>query len=327
MHVSISTLSELYAPIAEGIDAIPAIVRRELRSELPCVRELCEHVARYQGKMLRPALLLLSGEVCGGAGGEHHVLGAVVELVHIATLVHDDVLDDAEIRRRNVSVNRRWGNESAVLLGDYLISHAYHLCSSLDSQYASRLIGRTTNTVCEGELMQVAYRGRTDLDEATYYDIITRKTASLISTCCGLGAKFAGADQPTIERLERYGLSVGIAFQIADDLLDLLGDERETGKSAGRDVDMGKVTLPVIHYLANATGPERQEMVELVRCGEAGAHHRVAALLSKSDSVDYARDAARVHISTALEALSDLPVCEARQSLIAMAEFILLRRQ
>ena len=152
-------ISALYEPVATELGKVCAIFDDQLFSDLPVLNELCSHVRRFRGKMLRPALLLLSGKACGGLTDEHLTLAAVVELVHMATLVHDDVLDDADLRRRFPTVNRVEGNEAAVLLGDYLISHAFHLCSALDSQFASRRIGQTTNTVCEGELQQVHHRG------------------------------------------------------------------------------------------------------------------------------------------------------------------------
>src|SRR5437763_4878197 len=150
--------------------------------------------------MLRPTLLLLWVKSCGARTDAHVTIATVVEMVHMATLVHDDVLDEAELRRKGATINHLRGNEAAVLLGDFLISHSYHLCSSLDSQYASRLIGRTTNQVCEGELLQIDNRNHYDLDEETYLRIITRKTASLCAACCVLGAKFAGASEERVSR-------------------------------------------------------------------------------------------------------------------------------
>ncbi len=160
----------------------------ELRSNAACVNTLIKHVARFRGKMLRPTLVLLSGKATGELAHAHIVLATVVEMVHMSTLVHDDVLDEAELRRKGATINHLRGNEAAVLLGDYLISHSFHLCSSLDSTFPSRVIGRTTNQVCEGELLQIDNRNRLDLDEETYYQIITQKTASLCAACCLLGA-------------------------------------------------------------------------------------------------------------------------------------------
>src|SRR5688572_17604631 len=187
-------LAGLIDPIAPQLAAVARRFEQELTSDLPCVNALVKHVSRFRGKMLRPTLLLLSGKACGELTDAHVTLAAVVEMVHMATLVHDDVLDEAELRRKGATINHLRGNEAAVMLGDYLISHSYHLCSSLHSQLASRLIARTTNRVCEGELLQIDNRNNLDLSEETYLEIIARKTASLCATCCILGSKFAGAD-------------------------------------------------------------------------------------------------------------------------------------
>ena len=179
----------------------------------------------------------------------HPVLAAVVEMIHTATLVHDDILDEAMVRRHAATVNAEWGNETAVLLGDYLFTHAFHLAASLDSTRACRWIGHATNKVCEGEMQQVHHRGNLDLDEGDYFAIIEGKTAELTAVSCRLGASYAGAPEATVAALDRYGRNLGIAFQIADDVLDIWGEERVTGKSLGTDLEKQKLTLPVIHLL------------------------------------------------------------------------------
>ncbi len=319
-------LAPLYAPIREDLKRVDQVLLQELRSSISSVDLLCRHVERYRGKMLRPAVLLLSGRACGNIGPEHDTLAAVVEMVHLATLVHDDILDDSDMRRSRETVNRRWGTESAVLLGDYLFSHAFALCSSLESQFASQLIGKTANALCEGELIQVSRRNDFALTEETYFDIIARKTASLTQTCCTLGARYAGADPAVVANLAQFGRSLGMAFQIADDLLDLTGDEQETGKTAGRDVGKGKITLPIIHFLREQPEGRCDEMLAILNTGQAETRRRVSELLNESDSIEYAHDIARAHIATAVDSLSELPVTDARGALTAMAEFVLSRR-
>src|SRR3954463_4920511 len=206
--------------IATELAAVDRRFAAELKSELACVNTLVKHVSRFRGKMLRPTLVLLTGKACGELADAHVVIATVVEMVHMATLVHDDVLDEAELRRKGATINHLRGNEAAVLLGDSLISHSYHLCSSLDSQMASRIIARTTNQVCEGELLQIENRNNYDLTEETYLKIITYKTAILTAACCRLGAMLSRADELTVKQFETYGLSVGTAFQIQDDILD-----------------------------------------------------------------------------------------------------------
>jgi octaprenyl-diphosphate synthase len=319
--------AELLSSISDDLRESARIFRDELRSEQPHVRELCEHIEHFRGKQLRPALLLLTGQACGELRPAHRVLAAVVEMVHIATLVHDDVLDEADIRRRAATVSRRWGNESAVLLGDLLFSHAFRLCSSLDDQFASQLIGQTAVTLCGGELMQISNCDNVELTEAEYFEIITSKTASLIGTCCLLGARYAGADGDIVRRMNEFGIGLGTAFQITDDLLDLIGDETEVGKSLGRDLDKGKLTLPLIYYLRTATQTKQKIMRALLRDGDPRRNGQIATLLVNSDSIDYARQTAYEHVRKSLDILSELPPSDARSSLTAMAEFIVARRQ
>ena len=311
--------------ISRELAAVEQLFGEELRSDLPCVNTLVRHVGRFRGKMLRPTLVLLAGKACGEAGDAHVTLATVVEMVHMATLVHDDVLDDAELRRKGATINHLKGNEAAVMLGDYLISHAYHLCSSLDSQFASRLIGRTTNQVCEGELLQIHNRGNLDLDEQTYLQIITRKTASLCAACCLLGARYAGADEVRTGQLEQYGLSLGIAFQIQDDILDIVGDVNTVGKSLGSDVAKEKMTLPMIHFLRNAPREHRELLRSLLRSTDPDRTEQIRNLILPSNSIEYARDRARQYVQRGKSAIASLPETDARTLLRTMADFVLDR--
>jgi octaprenyl-diphosphate synthase len=320
-------LAELYASVADDLRQSQQILVDELASDQTLISDLCQHVGQFHGKLLRPAILLLAGKASGEVQPAHHVLAAVVELVHIATLVHDDVLDEADIRRRAATVNRLWGNEQAVLLGDFLYSHAFHLCSGLDSQFAARLIGQTAIRVCEGEMMQVANRGNVDLTEGDYLDIIGRKTAALVETCCHLGAQYAGASPATVRRVCAFGRALGLAFQIVDDLLDLTGDESEVGKSLGRDVDEQELTLPLIHLLQTGAESARARLLALLHGDDPQRYRPIAALLASSGSLAYAQTAAEEHIAAARAALAGLPASTARDSLSALADFVIARRQ
>jgi octaprenyl-diphosphate synthase len=320
-------LTDLYAPIADDMQAARRILADELATDQPLIDDTCRHVSQYHGKMLRPALLLLAAQATGGVRPAHHTLAAVVELVHLATLVHDDILDEAGIRRRAATVNRLWGNQHAVLMGDFLYSHAFHLCSSLPSPHAARLIGQTAVTTCEGEMLQVASRGNFSLAERDYLDIIARKTAALVETCCHLGAHYADADPATVRSLRQFGHNVGVAFQIVDDLLDLTGREAEVGKSVGRDVAEGELTLPLIHYLRSQPDGEPGRLVELLRAADPSQHSQIAHLLVESNSLAYAESIAREHIESAKAALAVLPPTPARERLSALADFVIDRRQ
>lgn len=320
----------------------------ELLSDLPCVNELVGHVERYRGKMLRPTLVLLSAMALtektdlGDLREPAVVTATVCEMVHMATLVHDDILDSAAMRRRGATVNQLRGNETAVMLGDYLISHAYHLCSSLGRADISRAIARATNTVCEGELLQLSHREDWSLDERTYYEIIRRKTASLVGLCCELPTLLAHApsqrngDARVGEALFSFGEKLGIAFQIIDDLLDLSGDEGTVGKSLGRDLAKGKLTLPVIRYLADAASSDSAAMLSLLREGavggesnpaDASVYERVCAELATSGALDKARQQAERLVAEARALVVDrLPESGARSTMLAMAEQVVVRR-
>jgi octaprenyl-diphosphate synthase len=297
----------------------------ELKSDLPCVQTLVKHVARFRGKMLRPMLVALSGQACGKVTDHHVTIGTVVEMVHMATLVHDDVLDDAELRRRGATINHLKGNEAAVLLGDYLISHSYHLCSSVGSQSVARTIAATTNRVCEGELLQLDNRGNLDLDEKTYTEIVSRKTAALIAASCQLGAKLAGASDDVINQLHAFGNAIGIAFQIQDDILDLVGDVREVGKSLGSDVHKSKLTLPLIHFLSTAPQEHRELLRSLLTSDDADRAHKVRNLIAPSQSIPYAQRTARRYIEQAQACLDVLPESHAKSALLESARFVLAR--
>ncbi len=320
-----SILVERESNVSRSLEQVIEVFDRELRSDLPFVNRLTERVRRYRGKMLRPRLLLLSAEASGEIKPEHIVLGAVVEMVHMATLVHDDVLDEADVRRHGPTANRLVGNEAAVLLGDYLISHAYHLCSSLGSAHTSRRIADATNTVCEGELLQVENRGNFALSEEVYLEIVRRKTAELTRVCCELGADTAGATPDVVEHLSAFGRDLGTAFQIVDDLLDLNGSESETGKTVGRDADLGKLTLPLIRFLDRARPGERNQLISLLTDDRSNVT-LVRSALTGSDAIEYAMETAASFVTSAVTHVSCLPDGDAKRALTSAAEFVLRRK-
>jgi len=247
--------TQLGATLQAMLDDVQQRFSAELLSDTDCVNSLVDHVERYRGKMLRPTLVLVSalasegGDELGELREPVLTVAAVCEMVHMATLVHDDVLDDAQVRRRGSTINQLRGNETAVMLGDYLISHAYHLCSSIGRSDISRAVAAATNTVCEGELLQLSNRHNLALDERVYFEIIRRKTAALCGLCCELPVRLrhpgaeANGDQRLANALFSYGEKLGIAFQIVDDILDATGDAAALGKPAGQDAEMDKATF------------------------------------------------------------------------------------
>lgn len=304
---------------------VESIYAAELASDNPYVRDILAQAARFRGKRLRPMLLLLTAEAAGGIRRDHEVLAAVVEMIHTATLVHDDVLDEAETRRHVATVNTRWNNESSVLFGDYLFTHSFHLAASLKSTTACRLIGRSTNIVCEGELTQIRERGNLELSEEAYLKIIDGKTAELCALCCRLGAIYAEASDDVVIAAETYGRSLGLAFQIADDILDLIGSEKETGKSLGSDFAKQKLTLPTIRLLATVDDAGAATIREWLTQPDADGWNRLRQRLRDSDALDYARNRALEFATAARTALAVFAESDCRRMLHEITDFAALR--
>lgn len=318
-------LGKTYEPVAEDLRALNRYLAEEFSSTEPFIHELLAHIARFRGKQIRPATLFLAARAVGGEPDEGHVKCAgVVELIHTATLVHDDLLDDARIRRRVETVNRRWGERAAVLLGDFIYSRGFGI--STEVKGVSGLLADTTHTICEGELLQIGSAGQVDLTEQRYYEIIEKKTAVLYGMACRIGAKLSKGTKRQVEALERYGLLLGMAFQIADDALDLVGDEQKVGKSLGTDLANGKLTLPLIRLrdrLGEAKGQELRWILQNPR--EIGARVRVQKMLAEHRIFDEVRATAESIIERAVEELDAVPASEARDSLEVLARFVLER--
>ncbi|MEM8947475.1 MAG: polyprenyl synthetase family protein [Planctomycetota bacterium] len=314
-------LPDLFAPIRGELEAVSERLQRELRHDDPFIDELAQHSFRLGGKRLRPAILLLAAEAVGEINDSHRVLATVVEMIHTATLIHDDVLDDASIRRHEATAKARWGNHASVLLGDYLFTHAFFLASTLDTTYGCRAIGRATNVVCEGELKQTAASGDFDTCLQTYFDIIQSKTASLCGCCCQLGAYYAGAESQLIDRLQDFGLHLGTAFQIADDLLDLEGEEEVTGKSLGTDIANRKMTLPLIHLRDQLESDRRRELNRLLSQPSERHKSTLVRWLNESGALDYSRKVAMNHVELAIDNLESLPASKSKETLTQIARF------
>ncbi|MEM1186206.1 MAG: polyprenyl synthetase family protein [Planctomycetota bacterium] len=339
------SLAPVQEALALGLARVEERFDRQLESDIPPVSALCKHIERYRGKMLRPTLVLLIGlaahpdtskaategpEALAKLWTDEHVgLAAVVEMVHMATLVHDDVLDEAEVRRRGTTVNRLTDNETAVILGDYLIASAYHLCSTVESREASLAVGDTAMVMCAGELLQLHHRGDWSLDEPTYFEIVKRKTAALIGLAAALGAASSGAGDESESAARSFGETIGIAFQIQDDLLDLTGEEATVGKSVRRDLAKGKLTLPLVHALAAAEPSDRGRLLRLIESAEgepsAEDEAELLGLLRRLGSVESAVATARRLVADALPGLERFPETPAREMLRLAAESVVAR--
>lgn len=318
-------LARLYAPVAPEMERIEQLLQSEMRNRHAEVDELVRYGVRLGGKRMRPALVLLAGKATGQVDQGHEVLGAVVEMIHTATLVHDDVLDDADTRRQLPTVNTRWDNATSVLLGDYLFSHAFYLASTLDSTYPCRLIGQATNVVCEGEMRQKQSRGDFGLDEDRYLQIIEAKTAALCQCSTHLGAHRSGADEQTQYRLAEFGRLLGVSFQIVDDILDLIGADDVVGKTLGTDLEQNILTLPLIHCLQQLSDSRREQLIAALSGNQDNSRELLHLAFAETDALDYAFQVARRYAAEAKSQLDDLPDSPARDALVEMTEFVVAR--
>lgn len=320
----------LLPTLAARLGAVAKRFEEELVSDLPAVNMLSRHVENYRGKMLRPTLVIASGlavrsnPLVNLASPANRViddsldtLGAVVEMIHMATLVHDDVLDEADLRRGGETVNSLRGNETAVMLGDFLISSSFHLCSSVGESWLNSALGEMTSRLCSGEILQLSHRGDLTLDSKTYFEIIRRKTGVLAGACCGLAARLAGATPAASEALRLYGEELGMAFQIQDDVLDLVGEERIVGKTLGIDLRKGKFTLPLVTHLTRCTGEIRQSTIHAIEQCDVPTLLR---LIESTGSLAAAREQAVEFVNKAKARLSILSESPARQLLWSIAD-------
>jgi octaprenyl-diphosphate synthase len=326
--LAISTAREVFDLLRDDLMAIEKELGRDAVSSVDTITEIAEYLRVGGGKRIRPSLLLLAARCLGYTGSGMIRLGAVVELVHTATLVHDDIIDGADTRRGRPSANTTWGNEKCVLAGDWLYMQAFHVALEERNFKVLDLLISLTQQMVEGELLQIQKLGRA-VSEAEYYDLIFRKTACLFSVSMQLGATLAEADPLQEESLANYGRSVGLAFQIVDDVLDLTATEEVLGKPVASDLREGKTTLPVIHSLEHGTAADR---LLIARVLEDGGFHRttreqVQEILHRNGSVEYAMAAADRYAERAREALISLEDSEFKRALLWVPDFVVAREK
>lgn len=321
-------LEEIYAAIQDPLAEVESALRHELDCPEPFVKTLIEQSRLFGGKRVRPALLLLSSRLRGQTRPHHVAYAAVVEMLHHATLMHDDVLDGAEVRRHQPTLNARWGNEGAVLLGDFIFARAFMLCARVDKLEANLLLSQTAQDMCVGELSQIAARRRFDLTEDDYFRIIRMKTASLFSAATRLGALGNASRPGDAERLAEYGMNFGMAFQIVDDYLDLVGSEDEMGKSLGTDLAKGKYTLPILALLPRMPERPRRDLCEYLASpdGVPGKQEEIRKLIKQYEADAYTLGRADAFARRAAEIAHGLDVAGDRNPLAELAEFALARR-
>jgi len=324
--LAIATAREVFDLLRDDLTAIERELGRDAVSSVSTITEIAEYLRGGGGKRIRPSLLLLAARCLGYNGSGMIRLGAVVELVHTATLVHDDIIDGADTRRGRPSANTTWGNEKCVLAGDWLYMQAFHIALEERNFKVLDLLISLTQQMVEGELLQIQKLGRA-VSEAEYYDLIFRKTACLFSVSMQLGATLAGANPEQEEALASYGRAVGLAFQIVDDVLDLTATEEVLGKPVASDLREGKTTLPVIHSIDQGTAGDREVIHRVL---EDGGFHRttreqVQEILHRNGSVEYAMAAADRYAEQGREALAPLEESEFKRALLWVPDFVVAR--
>ena len=311
---------------AADMARVDALIRAELRSDVVLINQIGEHIIGAGGKRLRPLLVVLSART-GPVSDDHRgaALAAIVEFIHTATLLHDDVVDESGLRRGRQTANALWGNAASVLVGDFLYSRSFQMMVGLDRMTVMRVLADTTNAIAEGEVLQLLHMGDPDLSEARYFDVIRRKTAILFAAACRLGGHAAGLDEAQLDALHRYGMALGIAFQIADDVLDYIGDAARIGKHLGDDLAEGKPTLPLI--VAQRRGSPQQ--VEVIRTaiqgGDREALPAVIAAIRETDALDESIERAREYVHAAQRELALLPPSTHRDALHDLADYAVMR--
>lgn len=313
--------------IGEDLVNVELQFRKDLESDVPLIRKVGEYVLSSGGKRVRPALLLLAARLCGYQGDKAVPLASVVEFIHTATLLHDDVVDSATLRRGLASANTLWGNEASVLVGDFLFSKSFSLMVAVGSLDILRVLSSATTVIAEGEVMQLLCTGEIDLTEERYIGVVRSKTAILMSAACEAGAILGNAAPARQKALADFGMSLGIAFQLMDDTLDYIATEEEFGKSIGHDLEEGKITLPLIHTLRLCSPEERSVIETVVEKDEMTLDdfRHVSGLVKQYGGITYTVDAARRYIHECrlrLEVFEATPVTSA---LLELAEYVVTR--
>jgi len=317
-----SAWKQIVGPVEPFLHAVAEYLENQIGAFEPEVAAYVRYALTNQGKQIRPALVALSAHAAGETDHSLVRVAAIIEMVHLATLVHDDVMDQASIRRRQPTLAAHWGNSASVLVGDCLFAHALTLAAGFPTTDICRAVAQATKTVCSGEILQTQRRGRTDLDRAEYYRIIRMKTAELFALSCELGAHMGGAQAEERAALRSFGLALGVGYQVYDDCLDLFGNEDLAGKSLGTDLAGGKLTLPVIVALERSTHTDRVQMVRLVEESPSDALPRLRVFLDRYNALAEAQRVVGEQCQTARRSLLALRHGPARTSLLHAATFM-----
>ena len=320
-------INDIKKPIAAQIDVFEGKFKASMQSAVPLLDRITHYIVKRKGKQIRPMFVFFSASICGGINESTHRGAALVELLHTATLVHDDVVDNSYQRRGFFSINALWKNKIAVLVGDYLLSKGLLLSIDNGDFKLLKIVSEAVKQMSEGELLQIEKVRRMDISEAVYYEVIRQKTASLIASCCACGAASAGADDETIEKMRLFGEKIGIAFQIKDDMFDFGTDD--VGKPLGIDIKEKKVTLPLIYALNNSESSVKKRMINLVKNhnDEAAKIAEIITFVKEKGGLVYAGKQMETYTDAAFEILNTFPASEARTGLEQLVRFTTERKK
>ena len=321
-------LSQISKPIKTELIQFNQLFKEALKSKVGIVDLISKYILKQKGKKIRPLLVLLSSKAIGGINDRTYRGATLVELLHTATLVHDDVVDGAEKRRGLPSINAVWKNKVAVLMGDYLLSRGLLLSVDGNDFDFLKVVTNTVKRMSEGELLQIKKTQKLDIDEETYFRIISDKTASLLSTCCEIGAMSSTDDKTKIEAMRSYGEYLGLAFQIKDDILDYIGSSSIIGKPLGADIKDKKITLPLIHSLDKASKSERSDIIKLIKTGKKRNNiNDIIAFVNKYNGIEYSFDVAKDYAEKAKQSLNMLEQSESKAALQTLVEYVIERKK
>ena len=300
---------------------VDEVIRQRLHSDVVLIKQVAEYIIGAGGKRMRPALVLLAAGALGYRGPQQHELAAIVEFIHTATLLHDDVVDESELRRGRETANAMFGNAASVLVGDFLYSRSFQMMVGLNNMRVMQVLADTTNTIAEGEVLQLLNANDPDTDEARYFKVIRYKTAELFQAAARLGGIIANANSEQERALAEHGLHLGLAFQLIDDLLDYSGDIEKTGKNIGDDLAQGKVTLPLIRAIATAKDSDRTLIRGAIEEGGRVALPEIVRIVKETGALDYVKQRAQIEVDAAKNALIAIPNSNYRECLLKLCEF------
>lgn len=311
--------------IARDMDIVDDVIREKLHSQVILIRQVSEYIINSGGKRLRPALVILSAGAFGYSGKFHYTLAAIVEFIHTATLLHDDVVDESQLRRNQETANALFGNAASVLVGDFLYSRAFQMMVEVDNMRIMQVLADATNTIAEGEVLQLLNCREPNVTEESYLQVIRFKTAKLFEAASRLGAILGNATREEEEAMALYGMHLGTAFQLIDDILDYSGNNNDIGKNLGDDLAEGKPTLPLIHAMRTGTEQQANIIRKAIENGGQDGFEPILDVIQKTDALNYARRSAEKETAVAIAAIQFLPESENKKCLLDLADFAVTR--